>query len=506
MTAQVIIYPQPTHSICWTTPSTEMSQDDRQQYPFTNGAYSWTTHMSYSSLPEYSASYDNSGYSGTYGYSHSSGGNQYSATNCSQDLSGVVNGGPPWVDIPLDPNAIYHMPAHGSGWSGSVNSDSPYERDREVLRQAWEQRIRDNWFRRNGVTALPTDTQYDRFIPELRAGEYAERYFGRPEAQLGVSGRQPEEIRVPYPTTQPASHSPISPTVIDEYQLRVNPSQYDLNTSDLRGHMPQETQPPANYPVAADNSFAISPPGTSGQLPASHLLQLPYRDPPTPLSPTDASSPASLYPNAYFSQHSTTSPATVFSQLDSEGAESPLSEIHETRSTSPAGSASAIYTVSEDPSTSKSAAKADSTHCPPMITRSRSLEGASTGQSGMGPVRRGNSTSERGKNAVGTIRVHRPAGIKWNQRTRCSYVNPVTGLQCRTSAGRGPDLERHLRTVHLREEARAVSDGLIPRDKAELLPPDWVMGDRLDFDCPHCTVRFTREDARDRHVKVQHQK
>lgn len=31
------------------------------------------------------------------------------------------------------------------------------------------------------------------------------------------------------------------------------------------------------------------------------------------------------------------------------------------------------------------------------------------------------------------------------------------------------------------------------------------MGDRLDFDCPHCAVRFTREDARDRHVKVQHQ-
>jgi hypothetical protein len=54
-------------------------------------------------------------------------------------------------------------------------------------------------------------------------------------------------------------------------------------------------------------------------------------------------------------------------------------------------------------------------------------------------------------------------------------------------------------------QARAVSDGLIPRDKAELLPPDWVMGDRLDFDCPHCAVRFTREDARDRHVKVQHQ-
>ncbi|KAH7332801.1 hypothetical protein B0J17DRAFT_677634 [Rhizoctonia solani] len=397
------------------------------------------------------------------------------------------------------------MPVHGSGWSGTVNSESPYERDREVIRQAWEQRIRDNWFRRNGITALPMDTQYDRFIPELRAGEYAERYFGRPEVQLGVSGRQPEEIRVSYPITQSVSHSPISPVAIDGYPPGADSSHYDASTSDLANHMPRELQPTAGYQVAADSSYAIPSPVASGQMPTSQLLQLPYRDPPTPLSPTDASSPASLHPNAYVPQHSTNSPATVFSQLDSEGADSPLSEIHETRSTSPAGSASATYTV-EDPSGSKSTAKTDSARRSPMITRSRSLEGASNGQSGMGPVRRGNSTSERGKNAVGAIRVHRPAGIKWNQRTRCSYINPVTGLQCRTSAGRGPDLERHLRTVHLREEARAVSDGLIPRDKAELLPPDWVMGDRLDFDCPHCAVRFTREDARDRHVKVQHQK
>lgn len=199
MTAQVVIYPQPTNYMCWTTPSANMSQDDRQQHPFSNGAYSWSTHMSYSSLPEHSASYDGPGYSGTYGHNHTSESDQYSAAHYSHDLSGVVGGestGLSWVDIPLDPNAIYHMPAHGSGWSGTINSESPYERDREVLRQAWEQRIRDNWFRRNGVTALPTDTQYDRFIPELRAGEYAERYFGKSEAQLGVGGRQSEDMWV----------------------------------------------------------------------------------------------------------------------------------------------------------------------------------------------------------------------------------------------------------------------------------------------------------------------
>ncbi|KAJ1302248.1 hypothetical protein OPQ81_001068 [Rhizoctonia solani] len=466
-----------------------MSQDDRQQHTYPNGAYSWSTHMTYSSLPGHSTSYDCPSYSGTYGHNHTSEPNQYSTANCSHDLSGEVGGGPAslyWVDIPLDPNAIYHMPVHGSGWSGTVDSESPYERDREVLRQAWEQRIRDNWFRRNGINALPNDTQYDRFIPELRAGEYAERYFGRSEAQLGVSGRQPEEMRVSYPATQPVSHSPISPTMIDGYPPKVDPCQYDASTSDLGNHMSREFHPQANYPVATDNSFAIPSPLHSRQ-PMQAALRACI------LIHTSPSIPPLALPQ-------------IFSQLDSEGADSPLSEIHETRSTSPAGSASATLTIVEDAPVSKLTARTDSTLRSPTITRSRSLEGASIGQPGMGPVRRGNSTGERGKNAVGTIRVHRPAGIKWNQRTRCSYINPVTGLQCRTSAGRGPDLERHLRTVHLREEARAVSDGLIPRDKAELLPPDWVMGDRLDFDCPHCAVRFTREDARDRHVKVQHQK
>ncbi|KDN33369.1 hypothetical protein RSAG8_13538, partial [Rhizoctonia solani AG-8 WAC10335] len=295
--------------------------------------------------------YDSSGYSGTYGHNRTSECGQYATANYSHDHSGAVGGEPAstsWGDIPLDPNAIYHMSAHGSGWSGTVNSESPYERDREVLRQAWEQRIRDSWFRRNGVTALLTDTQYDRFIPELRAGEYAERYFGRSEAQLGVSGRQLEEIRVSYPTSQPVCHSPISPTGIDGYPPSVDPPHYNPNTSDLGNHMPRELQLSASYQVASDNSFAIASPVTSGQLPASQLLQLPYRDPTTPLTPTDASSPASLHANVYVPQHFTNSPATVFSQLDSEGADSPLSEIHETRSTSPAGSASATYTVGED--------------------------------------------------------------------------------------------------------------------------------------------------------------
>lgn len=163
-----------------------------------------------------------------------------------------------------------------------------------------------------------------------------------------------------------------------------------------------------------DNTFAIPSTVTSAHVPGSQLLQLPYRDPPPPLSPTDAGSPTSLHPNAYNPQLST-SPATVFSALGSEAADSPLSEIRDTRSTSPAGSTSAINAGTEE---SKSMTRLDSTVSPPMMTRSRSVEGTPAGQSGMGPVRRGNSASERGKNAAGAIRVHRPAGIKWNQRTR----------------------------------------------------------------------------------------
>ncbi|CAE6444972.1 unnamed protein product [Rhizoctonia solani] len=386
--------------------------------------------MSYTSLPEHSMPYDDPSYSGMYGRAHATETGQYSAANYSHDLPGAVGGGSaglPWADIPLDPNAIYHMPVHGSGWSGTVNSESPYERDREVLRQAWEHKIRDNWFRRNGITALPTDAQYDRFIPELRAEEYAERYFGRPEARLGVNGRQSEEMSISYPPAQSLSHSPISPTRIDSYSSRVDSSQY--GTSGLGNHMPQELQLAGGQQLTADSGFAIPAPATSGQIPASQLLQLPYRDPPTPLSPTDASSPASLHRAGYVSQPSATSPATVFSQLDSEGADSPHSDIHDTRSTSPAGSVPTTQTVAEDQAVSTYTANSGSTHRSPMITRSRSLEGASIGQSGTGPVRRGNSISERGKNAVGTIRVHRPAGIKWNQRVLTSTPSQACSVE-----------------------------------------------------------------------------
>ncbi|KAG9093806.1 hypothetical protein FS749_013705, partial [Ceratobasidium sp. UAMH 11750] len=254
-------------------------------------------------------------------------------------------------------------------------------------------------------------------------------------------------------------------------------------------------------PIIRDGISTISPASTLA--PNTFSLHSSYRDPANAYSPTETDSSTSRHPGAQAPKLSA-SPGTVLSALDSDAADSPLSDCYQARHASPARSPSTSEPVAAEPSSSTN--ETDVTADSPTGARAKSVDSVSHGHGAMGPIRRGNSAGDRGKNAAGGIRVQRPAGIKWNQRTRCAYINPVTGLQCRTSAGRGPDLERHLRTVHLREEARAVSDGLIPRDKAGLLPPDWVMGDRLDFDCPHCAVRFTREDARDRHVKVQHQK
>ncbi|CEL62790.1 hypothetical protein RSOLAG1IB_10482 [Rhizoctonia solani AG-1 IB] len=112
-------------------------------------------------------------------------------------------------------------------------------------------------------------------------------------------------------------------------------------------------------------------------------------------------------------------------------------------------------------------------------------------------------TSSRGR---GKIRVWRPPEVRWNETMQCAYVSPITGYRCRVRLNRGPDLERHLRTVHLRQEAQAVTDNLISRSQARLLPASWETGDRLDFACPRCLARFTRRDARNRHMKMKHGK
>ncbi|KAG9094483.1 hypothetical protein FRC06_010768 [Ceratobasidium sp. 370] len=426
-----------------------MRRDERHQEVPSIGTYTWPNQPTYSlSDDNLSASYPESSNSpGTYGFNYSHESHGYSTPGHSPDPSGPVGSAPmgsTWVDIPLDPNAIYHMPYHNSAWPGSASSESPYEYDRLVLRQAWEQRVRDQWFRRNRINASPSDSQYDRFIPELRAGEYAERYLGRLDAQSARTGGA-EPIRMAYPsdTAEPAT----SMTTTADYTRLPTSAQY-YRAPNIDDQIPQ-TVAPSMSPTAIQDNISIPPPAST-LTPNTFTLHPPYRDSAITYSPTETDSSTSRHPSTQPLKLSA-SPVAVLSALDSDVADSPLSDSYQVRYTSPARSPSTSEPVAAEPPSS-STNEANVTAESPTGPRAKSVDSVSHGHPAMGPIRRGTSAGDRGKNAAGSIRVQRPAGIKWNQRTRCAYINPATGLQCRTSAGRGPDLERHLRTVHLREE------------------------------------------------------
>jgi hypothetical protein len=113
MAAKVLIYTQPANTMCWAAPSADMSQDDLQR-SFSNGAFPWATQLTHSSLPENVAPLHSgsSCFPGMYDASHSSESLQYPSPNYSLDHSGLVGSmpaNPSWADVPLDPNAIYHV-------------------------------------------------------------------------------------------------------------------------------------------------------------------------------------------------------------------------------------------------------------------------------------------------------------------------------------------------------------------------------------------------------------
>ncbi|CAE6418556.1 unnamed protein product [Rhizoctonia solani] len=83
-----------------------------------------------------------------------------------------------------------------------------------------------------------------------------------------------------------------------------------------------------------------------------------------------------------------------------------------------------------------------------------------------------------GGHSHGKIRVCRPPGVRWNETMQCAYISPITGFCCKVKLNRGPDLERHLRTVHLRQEAQAVTDAIIPRNHARLLSGSWKVHEK----------------------------
>lgn len=194
-----------------------MKRDQRREEDLSSvDVSSWPNQLTYLSNLDTSASYSESpNFLGPYEPHYVSDSHGYPISS-THDTTGLTNSTPlasNWSDIPLDPNAIYHvrsyshwtrrfllrhlrvqMPSHPPGWPDLANPESPYERDRLLLRQVWQQTVRDQWLRRNGINALSTDTQYDRFIPELRAGEYTDRYLGGADAQSGPAGNRTEEM------------------------------------------------------------------------------------------------------------------------------------------------------------------------------------------------------------------------------------------------------------------------------------------------------------------------
>ncbi|QRW10556.1 hypothetical protein RhiLY_09555 [Ceratobasidium sp. AG-Ba] len=409
-----------------------MRRDERRQDMPSIGTYAYPHHPIYTLSDDGLAAYPGpSSSAGTYGFNHSHESHGYPTAPYSHDLPGSLDSTPvssAWVDVPLDPNAIYHM-YHPPAWSGAANSESPYEYDRLVLRQAWEQRTREQWFRRNGITASSADQQYDRFIPELRVGEYVERYLARPDVprrpsiDASMQAAYVADVHEPHPQR-------IDPAV--EYSALSTSNQY------YQPHVFND-QSSQSIPSSTINLSSIHdsiPSPSTVHIPNTFSLHPPYRERTSAYSPTDTESPTNLHPTTHTSKLSA-SPVTVLSPLGSDAAESPLSDSYHPHPTSPVTSEPVI----SDPIASPTTELEIKTE-PPNEVRAKSED--SSGHAAMGPIRRGNSAGDRGKNAAGAIRVQRPAGIKWNQRTRCAYINPVTGLQCRTSAGRGPDLERHL--------------------------------------------------------------
>ncbi|KAG8697832.1 hypothetical protein FRC12_001067 [Ceratobasidium sp. 428] len=58
----------------------------------------------------------------------------------------------------------------------------------------------------------------------------------------------------------------------------------------------------------------------------------------------------------------------------------------------------------------------------------------------------------------------------------CRYVDPLTGAPCTRKFTAKDSLQKHIVTVHIYQESRAVAVGLIDRSMATTLPHDWVIG------------------------------
>ncbi|KAB5596390.1 Zinc finger, C2H2 type protein [Ceratobasidium theobromae] len=82
--------------------------------------------------------------------------------------------------------------------------------------------------------------------------------------------------------------------------------------------------------------------------------------------------------------------------------------------------------------------------------------------------------------------------------SQCTYENPLNGQRCQQIFARLPEMKRHIDHFHHEQEARAVLDGRLPRDRAKLLGDNWD-GTLGKPTCEGCGTEFSRRDAVKRH-------
>jgi len=90
---------------------------------------------------------------------------------------------------------------------------------------------------------------------------------------------------------------------------------------------------------------------------------------------------------------------------------------------------------------------------------------------------------------------------------RCDYISPVTHQVCGTIFHRMYDLARHRITLHLREEAQLVKEGLLKVDQCIVLGKEVDVQKalaELEWTCRICGATFSRKDAMLRHERLRH--
>ncbi|WFD42531.1 hypothetical protein MPSI1_001176 [Malassezia psittaci] len=90
---------------------------------------------------------------------------------------------------------------------------------------------------------------------------------------------------------------------------------------------------------------------------------------------------------------------------------------------------------------------------------------------------------------------------------RCDYVSPASGQRCGTIFHRMYDLARHRVTLHLREEAQLVKDGMLKVEDCVVLGKEVDVKkalSELEWICRTCGASFSRKDAMLRHERLRH--